>query len=122
MVAMSGVSDDQVMVVGMVTPPSRRLAKICAWYPTGSGTSPELRPENWISFGGGGGASLLHAPKLAVAGPIQLLVPGERCSDWPTAAGSSATPRSVDASPAAGPSSGVRTPSYDRNSVTTPSG
>jgi len=67
-----------------------------------------------VAAGGGGAGAGLTVPRVAAAGPCQTSEPltTTRDSDWPSAVVvASATPRSVLASPAAGPPMAVKVPS-----------
>src|SRR5688572_19236409 len=56
--AIEGVSDVQVKVVGTVVPlGSRSVAKIWSWKPTGRAGSPGVRPLKEMLFPTGGGGS-----------------------------------------------------------------
>ena len=76
------------------------------------------------TVGGGGGPSLsLQTPKLLADGPLQTPDPSRLSDVTPvtgstTSVPSSRTPTSTDVMPAAGPSTAVNEPSYDRNSTT----
>lgn len=94
------------------------VAKICASNPTGSaGSVMALRPEK-VMVGLGIALTVLHAPKLLAAGPVQL-PSSARCSESPCGSvPASRTPMSLDSVPEAGPFVAVKVPSYDRNSTT----
>ena len=78
---MSGVSDDQVNVVGTVALLAvSSVANSWASNPTGSAGSLGTRPLKLIEFGAGGAPAALHAPNVLVLGPDQWLN-ASRCSD-----------------------------------------
>src|SRR5262249_40750354 len=109
---MSGVSDDQVNVVGTVALAAvSSVANSWDWNPTGSGTSVTSRPLKVIRLAGGGAPAGLHWPNVLVDGPDQWLN-ASRCSESPIGVfdGSWAV-MSGDSKPSAGPPSAVNVPS-----------
>src|ERR1043165_9116222 len=109
---MSGVSDDQVNVVGTVALLAvSSVANSWDWNPTGSGTSVVSRPLNVIRLGGGGAPAGLHWPNVLVDGPDPWLN-ASGCSESPTGVfDGSWGMMSVDPRPSAGPPSAVNVPS-----------
>src|SRR5262245_11484533 len=120
MLAVAGVSEVHVIVVGIVTLPGpRSVANSWSSKPTGNAGSLALRPEKLKLLPPGVGASALHAPKLER--PEAQMPVEPRCSDRPAPAFVCDTPMSMGVVPAAGPLVAGNVPSYDRNSSTWPS-
>src|SRR3954468_16151860 len=116
MLARFGVSDVQEKVLETVAPErSTMVANSWSSKPTGSGGS-EIGSRPLKVMSNAGGPSLLQRPKVRREGPNHFPVVELSCRDEiADELDGSSTLMSVDAVPAAGPSTALNVPSYERN-------